>query len=292
MNTIIKTTGSQKKLVKTSNGTTLDLNVSSEDEIKSVVKDFQDALGATKSQQIAKAKELSTKVRDALYDDLGAAAHVAEMLTADEKTAELLALCETHSVPQVINRSTRNIYVAVARLLWGYWTKGTAEKPSVYVYTRQAESYGKVLRGAVLRKISPSKLAETLKAEKGFKQFHKADDEQYLKTDEDVKKADQDFQLVVDDKPIASVPLDARFEFTNEDRNRGVRVLLLGKVNRRGDGVDVLHRIPASDATIDNYVRKLATEVFTAKARERKATARAEAAEAKLAEMNQSAHAA
>lgn len=239
-------------------GVELGLTVNSQEEYKGLVEATRKMIEKRSAAFAAVGKQLSDRKREALYEDLGAAAVIAKVLLAEEHVDYLIALLDEHNIPVVPDPTKRNAFVPITRLLWGSWTKPTDKKPkSEFVWTRSTELYAKVLRGAEVRNIRPRDLTARLKEEKGFKQFKAADDAKYLKTDVGEKEKAQRHKDVINDTPIARVPSGVK----GLSEKNGTLVTLLGRVNEEG-GVDVLHRLPMSETAIHAAIDRLPVSVI------------------------------
>lgn len=263
-----------------SNGSNLDLNVTDEAEFKKLYEGFRKSVAAVGSGFKSEANQVATRKREALYKDLAAALAVCEVLLDPANVDYLIEALELHGIPAVVDPAKGNEYVPLCRLMWGYWPQATTANPDpAFIWDRSPELYGKVLRGAVVRGIKPSELAAKLLEEKGFKKFKEADDNRYLKDDQDEKDKVQRFKDVINDDPKAVIPAEG-FGIPAKDRPSLVAVLCA--VSADGKELNALQRLPISVQSLEQHVHKMAPDLV-ADIRVRQAEKRAAAAEAALA---------
>ncbi|WP_242152627.1 hypothetical protein [Sphingomonas sp. BAUL-RG-20F-R05-02] len=271
-----------------SNNTNLDLDVTNEAEFKKLYEGFRNSVMAIGKGYSAEAKKLSTRKRDALYVDLGAAAAVAEVMLDPMNVDYLIDALDFHGIPAVMDPDKGNVFVPICRLLWGHWPKATKGNPDpAFTWDRSPELYGKVLRGARVLGVKPADLAAQLSKEKGFKKFKEADDKRYLKDDLDEKVKKERFEKVISDDPKAVFPSEG-FNIPTKDRPSLVAVLCA--VSDDGLELRALQKLDISVQTLEQQVHKMAPTLvggILLRQAERKANdaeARALAAEAALAQ--------
>lgn len=244
-----------RKTVETS-ATNLDLTVTNQAEYKGLVEATRKSIQRTADGFSSERSDLSERTRKALYKDLGAVLAVAEVLLHEDNEEYYLDLLDEHDIPAVLDPTTRNEYLPIARLLWGYWPKSTTKNPNpAFAWSRSVELYAKVLRGAVVRGIKPKDLAATLTKENGFKKFKEEDDKKYRKTDADVIAMDQIIRDVITDVPKGSVPA-GEIGVTDDEKSKGLLISLLGRVCEDGS-VEVIQRLAASQDALKAAILKI-----------------------------------
>ncbi|MGA1852638.1 hypothetical protein VH570_17535 [Sphingobium sp. HT1-2] len=228
-------------------GVNLNLTVTSQDEMKNLVKAIRTNFQKRNDVFSTASTQLGDRKRTALYEDLASALAVAEVLLRDENADYLLDLLEEHNIPVVTDATKQNEYVPLARLMWGHWPKPTKKEPDPdFVWSRSTELYGKVLRGAVTRGITAFDLFETLKKENGFKKFKEADDNKYSKSDQDVAEKERRRDIILSDQPMGILPSGS---LTAPKDSKENLVSLLARVNADGS-VEIIRRLDVKHGSL------------------------------------------
>lgn len=249
-------------------GMDLDLTVSNQEGANRLVDAARSQIAA-RSNSFKEARQgLATRQREALYEDLATALSVAQVLLDPSNEEYLDRLLDEHGIPIVLDPETRNAYVQITRLLWGYYPKATKENPyPKFTWSRSVELYGAVLRGAVLRGVMPHNLAAKLKEEKGFRKFKIKDKKKYQKTDLDLQDMDARRKLVTKDDAIGTLP-PRLVTVTSDEKKECQLISLLGRVMEDGS-VEIIRRLPASQSVLLGAIDRLSDDVIS-EIRERK----------------------
>lgn len=284
---------SGSEFLSTSANVELSLAVTNEDEFKSLIGGFRDSFHKSAGIFKDEAANLGKRKREALWEDLGAALSIIEVIQQPDYAEWLEAALDETGIPVVEDDAKQNIYVMYLRLLMGYWPakpkgwKVTDPKPK-FKWSENVWLYASVLRGAVKLGIEGKDLYRKIKADGNLNKLKKAD-RQRLADDREEKDRKARLKLATSKKMVKATLEASKF---GEPKSSDF-VTLYGKVSADGKTIEILglfdDKSDSVEARIQKYADKNGDKLRAEKA-ERERDAANEKAEALQRKFDAAAH--
>lgn len=259
---ILSTKGAQKT-VQTS-ATNLSLNVTNQGDFQKVYQGYNNSFNKTAGLQKQASQKLLQSTRKTLWNDLGAALAVCEVLMAPAHKEWLIDALEYYDIPQVLDPAKANEFVPVLRLIMGFyppkpsgWKVGDPEP--AWDWSRNCESYAKVLRAAKHLKLDADGLIYKLNDDKGYTKLKKADDDRNLDGDEAHQEQIKRFKAIINDEPKIVIPADG---FGIPAKDRPSLVALWATVSPDGALLNIQGKLPTSVASIEAHINRVSEKLY------------------------------